>query len=153
MKEKFEKNVAVDIPKTKRHEPRLPWKLSDEDAGPDARGDDTFKTIANGTGPLKVRAPFMILLVITIFLVTAYLISSAIMENEKMRNNMARKESELSLMQINLMKAAAEKEAIAKNSAQLEKKLGDLTAQKELFASVIESLTKKGDESDVDKKE
>ncbi len=65
-----------------------------------------------------------------------------------MRTNVAKKDGEISLMQMSLVKTAAEKEAINKNAAQLEKKVSDLTAQKQLFASVIESLTKKGDELD-----
>ena len=148
MKKKFEANVAVEIPKTKLHEPSLPWKLSEDEVGRAGSKDDDFKAAISGTPPLKTRAPFLILLVVTIFGITTYLISSAIIENEKIRGNIAKKESELSLTQMNLVRAVAEKEAVNKNWAQLEKKVSDLTAQKQLFASVIESLTKKGEEVD-----
>ena len=148
MKTKFETNVATEIPKTKLHEPNLPWKLTEDDVGQIGPKDDDFKAAMSGTPPLKTRAPFLILLVIAVFMITAYLISNAIMENERMRGNIAKKDGELSLAQLNLMKAVAEKEAVNKNSAQLEKKVSDLTAQKQLFASVIESLTKKGEEVD-----
>ena len=148
MKKKFETNVATEIPKTKLHEPALPWKLTEDEVGQIGSKDDDFRAVISGTPPLKTRAPFLILLVLTIFGITIYLISNAIVENTKIRANMAKKEGELSLVQLNLMKAVAEKEAVNKNSAQLEKKVSDLTAQKQLFASVIESLTKKGEEID-----
>ena len=148
MKKKFESNVATEIPKTKLHEPELPWKLTEEEVGQIGSKDDDFRAAIAGSSPLKTRAPFLILLVMTIFGITTYLISSAVVENEKMRTSVAKKNSELSLVQMNLMKAVAEKEAVNKNSAQLEKKVSDLTAQKQLFASVIESLTKKGEDID-----
>ena len=148
MKKKFEDNVATEIPKTKLHEPNLPWKLSEDEAGQVSAVDEDFKAAVSGTPPLKTRAGFLIMLVVTIFGITTYLISSAIIENEKMRGNIAKKEGELSLMQMNLVRAVAEKEAVNKNSVQLEKKVSDLTAQKQLFAGVIESLTKKGEEVD-----
>jgi hypothetical protein len=148
MKKKFEANVAAEVPKTKLHEPQLPWKFTEDEAAPAASGDGDLKSAMSPTPTLATRASFLILLVITIFGVTAYLISSAVMENGKIRSSMARKDGELSLAQLNLMKAVAQKEIINKNSAQLEKKVSDLTAQKELFASVIESLTKKGEDID-----
>ena len=148
MKEKFETNVATEIPKTKLHEPSLPWKLTEDEVGQIGPKDDDFGAVISGTPPLKTRAPFLIMLVLALFGITVYMVWNAISENEKMRNNMARKEGELSLAQLSLMKAVAEKEAVAKNSAQLEKKVSDLTTQKQLFASVIESLTKKGEDID-----
>ena len=148
MKQKFEANVASDIPKTRSHEPELPWKLSEDEVGQIGSRDDDRKSTISGTPPLKTSAPFLILLVIGIFGITTYLIMSAVVENEKMRGNIVKKESELSLAQMNLVKAVAEKDVVNKNSMQLEKKIGDLTAQKQLFASIIESLTKKGEEID-----
>jgi len=149
MKKKFEINVAVDIPKTKLHEPELPWKLSEEDVGQAGARDDNFKDATSGTPPLKTRAPFLILLLVTVFGMTTYLVGNAIVENEKIRGNIAKKDNELSLAQLNLMKAVAEKENVNKNSIQLEKKIADLTTQKQLFATIIESLTKKGEEVDL----
>jgi hypothetical protein len=148
MKKKFENNVAAEIPKTKMHEPALPWKLTEDEVGQIGSGSEDFNAIISGTPPLKTRAPFLIMLVVTIFGITAYLITSAVVENEKIRTNITKKDGELLLMHTNLVKAVAEKEAINKNSVQLEKKLGDLAAQKELFASIIESLTKKGEDID-----
>lgn len=149
MKEKFETNVAAYMPKTKLREPGLPWKLTEDDVGQIEPKDGGIKSVISGTSPLRTRPQFLILLVVTIFAIAVYLISSAILENESMRGRIARKEGELSLMQISLLKASAEKEAIAKNSAQLEKKVSDLTAQKQLFAGVIETLTKKGEDIDI----
>ncbi len=148
MKQKFETNVASEIPKTKLHEPELPWKLSEDEVGQIGARDDDFRATISGMPPLKTRAPFLILLVVTIFGITTYLVANAIVENEKIRNNIVKKDSELSLVQMNLIRAVAEKDAVNKNSVQLEKKINDLTAQKQLFAGIIESLTKKGEEID-----
>ncbi|MFA5144294.1 MAG: hypothetical protein WC522_09075 [Candidatus Omnitrophota bacterium] len=148
MKEKFEANVATEIPKTKLHEPVLPWKLTQDEVAQIGPQDDELKIAMTGASPLKTRAPFLIALIVAIFVLTAYLILNAAMENERMRGNIARKDGELSLAQINVMKALAEKDAVNKSSSQLEKKISDLTAQKQLFASVIESLTKKGEDID-----
>lgn len=148
MKTKFEANVAAEIPKTKLREPTLPWKVTQEEAGSAGQKDDDLASAMSGTAPLKTRAPFLILLVITIFGITTYLVSNAMVENEKIRAAIAKKDSEISAVQINLVKAVAEKDAVIKNSSQLEKKVGDLAAQKKLFASVIESLTRKGEEID-----
>ena len=149
MKQKFETNVASDIPKTKLHEPELPWKLNEDEAWTIGSMDDGLRAAISGTPPLKTRVPFLILLVVVIFVITAYLVASAVFENERMRGNIAKKESELSLVQMNLLRAVAEKDNINKNSVQLEKKINDLTAQKQLFAGIIESLTKKGEDIDM----
>ena len=149
MKAKFEANVASEIPKTKLHEPGLPWKLSEDEVGQIGSRDDGFRATISGTPPLKTRAPFLILLVVTIFGITTYLVANAIVENERIRTNIAKKDSELSLIQMNLIRAVAEKDTVNKNSVQLEKKINDLTAQKQLFAGIIESLTKKGEDIDM----
>ena len=148
MKQKFETNVASDIPKTKLHEPELPWKLSEDEVGQINSKDDARRAAISGTPPLKTGAPVLIMLVVVIFGITTYLVASAIVENEKIRNNIAKKDSELSLVQMNLVRAVAKKDAVNKNASQLEKKISDLNAQKQLFASIIESLTKKGEEID-----
>ncbi len=153
MKTKFESNVAADIPKTKLHEPELPWKLTDEDVGQLGPDAETMLSLKSGGAPLKTRPIFLILLVVAIFGMSAYLISGAITENERMRLSVDKKEGEISLMRTNIAKITADKEAIKKDASQLHKKISDLLAQKQLFTSVIETLTKKGDESDLDKKE
>ena len=148
MKEKFEANVATEIPKTKLHEPGLPWKLTEDEVGQIGSRDDDFRAAVSGAAPLKARAPFLVLLVVTIFGITTYLVANSVIENQTMRDNITKKEGELFLAQSNLSKTAAEKDAVTKNSAQLEKKVSDLMAQKRLFTSVIESLTKKGEDID-----
>ncbi|MDD3906103.1 MAG: hypothetical protein PHS46_06220 [Candidatus Omnitrophica bacterium] len=148
MKKKFEDNVAADIPKTKLHEPNLPWKLTEDEVGQISPGNEEFKDAISGTPPLKTRAPFLILLVVGIFGITTYMISSGIVENGKIHDNMSKAQAELSAAQLNLVKTVAEKDAINKNSAQLEKKVSDLMAQKKLFANVIETLTRKGEDID-----
>lgn len=148
MKKKFESNVASEIPRTKLHEPELPWKLNEDDMAQASSRDDDVKSLISGAPPLKTSVPVIVLLVIAIFGITAYLVVSAMTDNERMRSNIARKEGELSLVQMSLVRVAAEKEAFSKNTAQLEKKVSDLTAQKQLFANIIESLTKKGEDID-----
>lgn len=149
MKKKFEANVATEIPKTKLHEPALPWKLSEDEVGQIGSKDSDYKAVIAGTPPLRTRGIFLILLVVTIFGITTYMISNAVVENEHMRSNVVKKDGELSLMHANLEKVAADRDAVNKNLTQLEKKLNDLAAQKQLFATVIESLTKKGEEAEI----
>lgn len=152
MKKKFETNVATEIPKT-RQEPGLPWKLDSDDLAPIESQAEEYRAVAAGTPPLKTRAIFLITLVLAIFALTSYLIFTAIIENERMRTNMHNKEKEMQSLQTNLEKAVNEKNSLSQNSAQLERRVHELSAQKELFTSVIESLTRKGDEVEGDKKE
>jgi uncharacterized protein (DUF3084 family) len=76
-----------------------------------------------------------------------------ISENENIRIGLLQKEKEAVLVQANLDKINNEKNVLSASSTQLEKRVTDLSAQKELFTAVIESLTKKADEVDVVKKE
>jgi len=151
MKKKFESNVATEMPKTKLHEPELPWKITTDDLAEAASKGDDYKSAVAGTPPFKTRAVFLILLVTALFLFTLMIVINAVTENEKIRQDMLKRENELALIRADLQKLAGEKEALTKNSAQLEKKVSDLAAQKELFTSVIESLTKKSDEAEVEK--
>lgn len=146
MKTKFQTNVAVEMPKTKAREPELPWKLKSEDIEGINRRDEYITSLSKGTPPFKTRAIFLILLVLTIFTAVFYLITNIIIENENIRTNILKKELETTSLQTRLEKMAEEKKTMSQTSAQLEKKVSDLNAQKELFTSVIETLTKKGDE-------
>ncbi|MCX5686215.1 MAG: hypothetical protein NTW09_01945 [Candidatus Omnitrophica bacterium] len=151
MKKKFESNVAAEIPKTKLHEPELPWKITADDLAQATPKSDDYRSAVAGTPPFKTRAIFLILLVAALFLFTSIVVLNAVVENDLARRDMLKKEKELALIKTDLEKLAGEKEALTKNSASLEKKVSDLAAQKELFTSVIESLTKKSDEAEVEK--
>ena len=146
MKTKFQNNVAVEMPKTKAREPELPWKLKNEDIEGIDRRDEYIASLSKGTPPFKTRAIFLILLVLTIFTAVFYLITNIVIENENIRTNILKKELETSSLQTKLEKMTEEKKAMSETSAQLERKVSDLNAQKQLFTSVIETLTKKGDE-------
>ena len=155
MKKKFESNVAAEIPKTKLHEPELPWKLTGDDLAGVATKNEEYKAVLSGAAPLKTRPVFLIALVLTIFVITALTMMNTAQENKNIKGDIATREKdrekELVSIKMNLGRIANEKDALAKSSAQLEKKVSDLNAQKELFTSVIESLTKKSDEAEVDK--
>ena len=151
MKKKFESNVATEIPKTKLHEPELPWKITTDDLAEAASRSDDYRSAVAGTPPFKTRAIFLILLVAALFLFTSIVVLNAVVENDLVRQDMLKREKELVLIKTDLQKLAGEKEALTKNSAFLEKKVSDLAAQKELFTSVIESLTKKSDEAEAEK--
>lgn len=153
MKKKFESNVASEMPKTKIKEPNLPWKLDAEDVEKIGRQDGDYRSIAAGTPPLKTRAIFLILLVLAIFTASFYLISNAMIENDNVRMDVLKRERDLMTMQANIEKLKMEKSMADKNSTQLEKKLNDMNAQKELFTSVIENLTKKTDDAETANKE
>jgi len=148
MKTKFETNVAIEMPKTKSGEPELPWKIKSEDIEGISRRDEYIASLSKGTPPFKTRAIFLILLILTIFTAVFYLITNIVIENENIRTNIFKKELETSSLRTKLENMAEEKKDLSQTSVQLEKKVSDLNAQKELFTSVIEALTKKADEPD-----
>ena len=152
MKKKFETNVAVDIPKTKSQEPGLPWRLSSEEVEKIESRNEEYKSTAASTPPLKTRAIFLILLILTIFVIAFYMITNTVMGNESIRVNMSKNELAITSLRADMAKIAGEKNMLSEKSSQLEKKINDLTAQKELFTSVIETMTKKGEEPDTDKR-
>jgi len=153
MNKKFEANVASELPKTRRNEPGLPWKLNADDLNHIDIERDEYRLAASGSPPLKTRGIFLIMLVLAVFGAVSYMVTNAVMENEKMRLSIETAQSKVSALKADLQKVVEEKNAVAQNTNQLEKRVNDLTAQKELFTSVIETLTKKGDETEFDKKE
>lgn len=146
MKTKFETNVAFEIPKTKLREPKLPWNVTDEDIKQVKPSREDSESAADGAVPFKTRAIFPIMLLLTIFAILAYLVFDAAVKSNKMQSLIASKEKEASLLRQDFDKIADEKAALGEGRAQLEKRVNELSAQKELFTAVIESLTKKGDE-------
>lgn len=145
MKKKFEDNVASQIPKTKSEEPALPWKIDESDLARIDSENKDYQDIAQGAPPLKTRPAFLIALLVAIFAAALFMIANIATENDRVRMDISEKEKEAATLQVDLDKAAAEKEALEKSASQLEKRVGDLSAQKELFTAVLESLTKKED--------
>ena len=146
MKKKFEDNVASQIPKTKSEEPALPWKIDEADIAKIDSDNQDYKDLAGGAPPLKTRPVFMVLLVIAIFAAALFMIASMATENDRIKIGISEKEKEAATLQVDLDKVAAEKTALENSASQLEKRVGDLSAQKELFTAVLESLTKKPDD-------
>jgi hypothetical protein len=145
MKKKFEDNVASSTVKTKTEEPSLPWKIGEADlAGIQAREGD-FAALSSEEAPLKTRPVFLVILVVAVFFTTLYMVAVMAGENENIKLDVSAKEKEAAELQVNINKVSAEKAALEKSSSQLEKRFGDITAQKELFAAVLESLAKKDD--------
>ncbi|MDD5681057.1 MAG: hypothetical protein PHI59_07430 [Candidatus Omnitrophica bacterium] len=104
MKKKFESNVAAEIPKTKLHEPELPWKITTDDLAEVASKSSSYKSAVTGTPPFKTRAIFLILLVAALFLFTSIVVLNAVVENEKVRQDMLKRETELVLIKTDLQK-------------------------------------------------
>ena len=148
MKSKFEDNVASEIPKTRSStEPDLPWKVSSDEIEALAPKDDEYRAAMTGTPPLKVRAIFLILLVVTIFIATWTILTDIAIENGKMQGDIMMKEKAASALKSDLEKSANEKAVLSENAAKLEKRVSDLSEQKEVYTAVIETLTKKTDET------
>lgn len=147
MKTKFDENVAHDIPVTKNSsEPELPWKLSESELTKiDAAGED-YK-VAVTAPPLHVRAIFVALLVAAIFVVILNNMVNMAIDNNDMQIDISKKDRQVSLAQTQLAAVKGEKDALADNSAKMEKRINDLNSQKELYSAVIETLTKKTDDS------
>jgi len=147
MKTRFEANVAAEVPKTRMsNEPGLPWKLSPEDLEKGKVGKDDYKAAMAGASPLKTRAVFPILLLVTIFVAITHFVSLVVTDSENTYTDAQKKEMTVSSMQSALGKINNEKNTLSENLGQMEKRVGELNAQKELFATVIESLTKKSDD-------
>ena len=147
MKRKFESSVAQEMPKTKRHEPKLPWKLTTDELERIKSPEDEYKAVTAGSSPLKARAVFLIMLLLAIFSAISYFIISAAVENKNVYTRARNNEMEIVSLRHNIEKASGENAILNENAVRLEQKVGDLAAQKELFTSVIESLTKKSEET------
>lgn len=154
MKSKFESNVAENIPKTKEAgEPALPWKVTNEDLDKVVSKEDAHKEAITAAPPLKTRAIFIVILLVVIFIATINLISMAVKEDENARAAIRRKEQAVQSLKTNLQRVSSEKSTLTESVSQMEKRIHDMAAQKELFAAVIESLTKKADEQADSEKE
>jgi len=145
MKKKFEDNVAGSMPKMKTEEPSLPWKIEEADLAGIQTMEGDYAMLSSGEAPLKTRPLFLVLLVVAVFFAALYMVAVMAGENENIKLGISAKEKEAAELQVDLDKINAEKAAIEKSSAQLEKRVEDLAAQKELFTAVLESLTKKND--------
>ena len=147
MKTKFDDNVAQNIPITKNSaEPDLPWKLSDSEINSIEANDENYKAAITAP-PLQVRAVFMVLLVLAIFAVILNSIAGVVMDNTEMQSDILNKEKQVSSITAALEKTSLEKAALNDTAAKLEKRVNDLNTQKELYSAVIETLTKKTDDS------
>lgn len=147
MKTKFEDNVASKEPKASTStEPELPWKVTDEDTVPvDAREADYRETIT-GVPPLKASAVLIVLLILAIFAFIANTITNVAIEKYEAESAAIQRQEAVSALEANLKRTALEKNALGKSASELERKVGELSAQKELFTAVIETLSKKADE-------
>lgn len=149
MKKKFEDNVAVTTLRDKTGEPSLPWKVDETDlAGIETR-EGGYEALSAEAAPLKTRPIFLVLLVVTIFFAALYMVAVMAGENEFVKLGISTKEKEVAELQVSIDKVSAEKEALKKSSDQLEKRIGDLSSQKELFTAVLESLTKRNDAPEI----
>ena len=147
MKTRFETNVAREVPKTRMsQEPGLPWKLNPEDLEKLSPAKEEYKAAITGTPPLKTRPVFLIVLLAVVFAAVMYFVSIVIKDNENAQTSIQKREVTMLSFETALEKMNNEKNALSENLGQLEKRVGELNAQKELFATVIESLTKKTDE-------
>ncbi len=148
MKTKFETNVAAELPKTRMsQEPGLPWKLDPEDLEKVSAGKDEYKAAISGAFPLKTRPVFLIVLLAAIFAAITYFVSLVLTDSANTHTVADNKEVTMLSMQTTLGKINNEKNTLSENIGQLEKRVSELNAQKELFATVIESLTKKTDDA------
>ena len=143
MKKKFEDNVAITTIRSKTEEPSLPWKVDETDlAGIETR-EGGYEALSAGDVPFKTRPIFLVLLVVAIFFAAFYMVAVMAGENELVKLGISAKEKEAAELQINIDKISAEKTVLEKSSEQLEKRIGDLGAQKELLIAVLESMAKK----------
>jgi len=143
MKKKFEDNVAGTEPRAKTGEPSLPWKIEEKELTGMETREGEYAALSSGEAPLATRPVFLVMLVITIFFAALYMVAIMAGENEVIKLGISAKEKEAAELQVNIDKINTEKGILEQSSEQLEKRIGDLSAQKELFTAVLESLTKK----------
>ena len=148
-KTKFDDNVAQAIPETRASaEPELPWKLPDSEMSR-IEASDGSRTVSVTEPPLRVRAVFVILLVVAIFVFVMNGIMNVAIDNSEMQLDMLRKEQSLSDIKAALVKADDEKAALSEDAARLEQRVIDLNEQKDIYTAVIETLTKKPDDTQI----
>lgn len=150
MKTKFDDNVAQDIPTTKDSaEPELPWKLSEAEITRIEATDEEYKSAITAAPPLHARGIFVALLVVVIFVAILNGIVNVVIDNSEMQIDMLRREKQASFVRAALEKAALEKTVLSDNAVKLERRINDLSSQKELYTAVIETLTKKTDDAQI----
>ena len=150
MKTKFDENVASKIPETRdSQEPELPWKITDEEMSKADSQTEEYRAAVTQEAPLQVRGALLILMVVTIFFVIANTVINIYLEKTTMQENVLKQTEKVSVLKTDLEKVASEKVALSENTSRLEKRVSDLSAQKELFTAVIETLTKKADDTQV----
>jgi hypothetical protein len=135
------------LPKTRiAREPGLPWKVDPSELSDIKSVEDGVKSATTGAPPLKARAIFLAALLIAVFFTTLYFVSAAVTESRKAQAAAMQKDAAVFGLRADLEKIADEKKALSENAVRLEKQVRDLSAQKELFTTVIESLSRKSDE-------
>lgn len=148
VKTKFESNVASELPKTRvSQEPGLPWKVDPSEIASLKSREDELKSTVTGAAPLSARAPFIAAILVAVFFTTLYFVSAAVTQSRQAINAASQKEAAVFGLRSDLEKIAGEKKALSATAIQLEKQVRDLSAQKELYATVIESLSRKSDET------
>lgn len=150
MKTKFDENVASKIPETRdSQEPELPWKITDEEMSKAESQTEEYRAAVTQAPPLQIRGTLLAIMVVTIFFVIANTVINIYLKNAIMQENVLKQTKKVSVLKTDLEKVAAEKVALSENTSRLEKRISDLSAQKELFTAVIETLTKKADDTQV----
>lgn len=146
MKTKFETNVATQIPKTRMtQEPNLPWEVRADSRDIVSALEEKLKFETAGQFLLGARPVFLVILLVSIFISTVYAVYNIANEGEKIHISMREKEKALSLLQANLKETVNREEFLKERSLQLERAVADLRADKELFTTVIQDLTKKSE--------
>lgn len=142
MKKKFEDNVAGRTPDAGSKEPALPWKIDESElAGVESSNED-YGAIERGEPPFKTRPVLLAVLLIAVFAFAILTLTDVTFENDRIKAGISEKEKEASALQSELEKASSAAEELRRSASELEKKLGDLSAQKELFTAVLESVAK-----------
>jgi uncharacterized protein YlxW (UPF0749 family) len=142
MKTKFEENVASESPRASGStEPELPWKVSDDDVieSVDAK-EEAYRSAVAGAPPLKIRAILIILLILSVFAFVSNTVTNMAIDKYQAETSSV-------ALKATLVKTAGEKNALNESASQLEKRVGELTAQKELYTTVLETLAKKPDDA------
>jgi len=148
MKTKFEDNVASEEPRAAHStEPELPWQVNDEDIAPVDAKEAEYKAAITGAPPLKINVVLIVLLILSIFAFISNTVTNIAIDKYEAESAAMQKGEAAAALRMSLVKSANEKRALNESSSQLEKRVNELTAQKDLYTAVLETLTKKADDT------
>ena len=154
MDKKFDSNVAAQIPKTKvTHEPHLPWNVTQNDLV-GSQFENSLQSTPMGKAPLGIKSPYLIALIVLIFLCALSALIFTVQSNEKVKAQVQRAEEEKALLLGDLRGVVNEASVLKGKVVALEGSMvvldvqnKNLTEQNRDFMAVIKKMSENEEEA------